>query len=233
MENGQFKFAVIMSCGNPVNAKPTTQPTPQPQPQPQPLPPAFTVQKDVRVTGGSGQFSDQIEAHAGDKLDYQITIKNTGGVDLTNLVVTDLLPDGVSFVDVPLQGSSQVTQNKISQLTGTGITIPTLTKGSQIQIQFSVTVGTKTDACAAPLLNKVRVTTANAGEKEDTASARVCLPAQTPPPPPQQPPAPQVQGAQTLADTGPGQVLGFFSVSSLLGVVAYRLKDFYLSILHR
>lgn len=39
--NGEFKFAIIASCGNPVTATPTQKPTPPaPTPQPKPTPPA-------------------------------------------------------------------------------------------------------------------------------------------------------------------------------------------------
>jgi len=234
MENGQFRFAVIMSCGNPVKGTPTTPPTPPPPPKPptptpptppQPQKPEFELKKQVRVVG-SDEWKDEVTAKPGESLEYRIAIENTGDTDLTNLVITDILPSGVTFADANLQGTSDVASFKISQLTGgEGVKLASLKKGATATIRFTVVVGANTEACAVPLVNKARVKTGNAGEKEAEAKAKVCKEQPVVPPPP------QVQGVTTMPDAGPAGVLGFFSISSVLGYGTYRLKEFFQALL--
>ena len=54
MENGQFKFAILLSCGNPVGgtpvAAPKATPTPAPKPTPTPSKPTPTIAKQATPT---------------------------------------------------------------------------------------------------------------------------------------------------------------------------------------
>lgn len=50
MVDGQFKFAVVKSCGNPVTATPVEQPKPEPKPEPRPEPtPEKPPVKNIKV----------------------------------------------------------------------------------------------------------------------------------------------------------------------------------------
>jgi len=233
MKDDKFQFAVIKACGNPVNAKPVTppkkpapkpqpkpvpkpRPQPQPQPQPQPTPeqPQFEVEKDVRVKGQTAWQLDETTAKPGETVEFRITVKNTGDVDLQNVMLRDTLPAGVSF-----------TNTVDSHLFNEGINLGAIAKGASSETIFEVTAG-QTLACETGLINEARAKPDNATEKKNEARLKICQP--------------QVAAAQTtraeggpteLIRAGAGGALGLFSVSSVLGVALYKLKDFYAAIL--
>lgn len=76
--NGQFKWAIIKACGNPVRALPIPKP-------------GITIRKTV----------NRSVVEVGQPFDYTITIRNTGQVRLTNTVIGDVLPRGIIPVNRP------------------------------------------------------------------------------------------------------------------------------------
>lgn len=86
--NGNFKFAIIKSCGNPVTGKPT----------PPPAKPNFTIGKKVRIAGSDAEFKEDVAVAPGQKVEYVIGVENTGNVELKNMRVRDVLPAGMSYV---------------------------------------------------------------------------------------------------------------------------------------
>lgn len=230
IQDGRFQFAVIMSCGNPVVAFPVVKPSapvPTPPPVTQPLPehPSLSIIKDVR-NAGSTAWQQSIKADPNERIEYRITVTNTGDTDLHNVHIQDSLPDDVSFDDVYLSGSERVNSFLISNLTGSGLVIDSLTKGGSVQIIFAVTIGSQVDACEEPMRNVAFAEADNVPEEQDDALTRVCQP---------QKPAPVVKAtvvktpppAPKLPDTGAAGVLGVFSVTTILGFVTYKFKEFY------
>ncbi|HTE22581.1 MAG TPA: hypothetical protein VK674_06095 [Candidatus Limnocylindria bacterium] len=227
MRGGSFKFAVLLACGNPVTAKPVVKPkpTPTPTPQPEPKQPGLEIKKDVRVAGDT-DWQQEVEADPGAEVEYRITVENTGETDLENLEIQDSLPEGVSFDDVDLEGSDEAGQFQVSDLVGGGIELGSLAKGDEIEIQFTVTVGTEVDACEEPLQNVAFAQADDVPEEEDDALVKVCQPEE-----PEEEETPEVLGVQTppsgkMPETG-AAVAGVFSVTSILGFAAYKLKEFY------
>ena len=68
------------------------------KPQFAPSNPGYEVEKKVRVNGATDGWKKTTEAKPGDTLNYMIEVKNTGDTRLTNVIVKDQLPQGVSFV---------------------------------------------------------------------------------------------------------------------------------------
>lgn len=234
IQNGKFHSAVIMSCGNPVNAfpvekppvpTPTPPPAPAPTPPPPPKQPSLDITKDVRIADKSA-WRQGVTADPDEQLEYRITVTNTGETDLRNVHIQDSLPDDVSFEDAGLDGSKAVGEFRISDLVGKGIDLPSLEKGSSVEIIFAVIIGSQADACEVPMRNVAFAEADDVPEEQDDAVARVCQPeepqpvtkvrAVKPPPP-----------AQKLPDTGAAGALGVFSVASFLGFAVYKLKEFY------
>lgn len=245
MNGSTFHHAVIMSCGNPVNAfpvppppapkppapKPTPKPVPKPAPKPTPTPekkPKFEITKDVRVKGQTQWEPEENSAKPGETIEYRITFKNTGETDLANVVLKDVLPtNSVSFTDAPLQGSTGIDKTISDLVDADGINIGTVAKGGVKELRFEVTIGTSVDACQVPLKNVIKAKADTVTEKENDARTKVCKP-ETPP---------AVAAAKTpeapgkLVETGAAGAVGIFSATSFLGVALYRLKDFYARLL--
>ncbi|MEI6266840.1 MAG: DUF11 domain-containing protein, partial [bacterium] len=58
---------------------------------------AVSITKQVRTAGQTTWLTDSI-ANPGDTLEYQITTKNNGNENLTNVIVWDSLPSGITYV---------------------------------------------------------------------------------------------------------------------------------------
>ncbi|HUP26357.1 MAG TPA: DUF11 domain-containing protein [Candidatus Limnocylindrales bacterium] len=103
MTNGQFVYAIIQVCGNPVKATPVAAPQ-QPQATQHP---SVSISKTVNKAsvGLNEQFT------------YSVTVRNSGDQALTNAVITDTPPAAVQFVP----GASGVTER---QFTTTIVSLP-------------------------------------------------------------------------------------------------------------
>jgi uncharacterized repeat protein (TIGR01451 family) len=230
---GEFVYGVIMSCGNPVQAQHKIKFPPKPKPQPpkpQPQKPQLEIKKDVRVLGDSG-WQQEVAANPGDQLQYLIAVTNTGDVDLKNVRIQDSLPEGVSFQEEQIELLPTATNLSfpLSELVGEGVNIGTIPKGEVREITFVVTIGEEVDACDEKLRNVVHAEADDVPDEEGDALAKVCQPEEEE----EQPP--QVQGRQTppkaMPVTGAAGTIGVFSITSFLGWAAYKLKEFYSTIL--
>jgi uncharacterized repeat protein (TIGR01451 family) len=226
MENDQFKYAVIMSCGNPVKATPAAQPKQ----------PAFEATKEVRAEGQT-TWQQQARAKPGDTVEFRIRVRNTGQVDFTKVMLRDQLPADLELVDGSLRIDQQ-TRTNVQQ----SVDIGALKAGAGREVTFQARV--KSDAVAEgeckSLANVAFVKPDNLAEKQASAVVQVCheakpkpvTPVVSKPTPPAPQPQPQPQPS-ALPDTGPTAIVGIFSVTSILGIALHRLKDFYLSVLSR
>jgi uncharacterized repeat protein (TIGR01451 family) len=223
MDQDQFKYAVIMSCGNPVKATPAEQPKQ----------PAFEVTKDVR-TQGQTAWQQQVKTKPGDTVEFRIRVRNTGQTDFAKVMLRDQLPEGLEFVDGSLRVDQQAQTNAQQS-----VDIGALKTGAEHAVTFQARV--KMDVAegdCGTMTNVAFVKPDNLPEKQDNAVVQVCQETKPKPVTPAvskpTPPTPQLQSQArpaALPDTGPAAVIGIFTVTSILGVALYRLKDFYLSIL--
>lgn len=199
--------------------------------------PDFTIVKDVRIKGQSNWVQD-VQAKPGDTLEYRITVKNTGETDLTNVLVRDRLPAGVTFVNdsIHVNNLQQRDQTQEDGFFGNGFNIGNIARGGSLTVTFAVTVNQNTEACGTNRLrNRSIAKPDNLNEKEDDALTSVCKPNEQPQPAPTPsptPPAPQPTPAY-LPETGAGAIAGIFSVTTMLGSALYKLKEFYLTMLQK
>lgn len=241
---GEFMWGVIMSCGNPLQAHAIKKPAPEKpkpekpkpeEPKPQkPKNPGLGIEKDVRAASDDEWEPNETEADPGETVEYRITVENTGETDLEDVHIQDSLPSGLDFdEDQVLQGSTEINDQTLGDLIGDGITISSLREGESLEIIFNVTVKDETDACEEPLNNIAFAKADDVPEKDDDADVTVCQPDEEPP---AEEPEPQVQGEQTppsgkLPSTGAAGAVGIFSATSFLGFAAYKLKEFFLTIM--
>ena len=133
--------------------------------------PNFTFKKEVKVTGTAG-WNKTVSAKKGDKVDYLLQYANTGTTEQKSVVMKDVLPKGLSYVN----GSSKLTNAKNpsgakigDEIGAAGMNIGGYTAGSNAYLQFTATVDT--DECTT-LNNTAAVETVN-GNLKDTASVVV------------------------------------------------------------
>ena len=104
----------------------------------------FTVNKDVRKDGDS-KFVESVNAKPGDTLNYRITYKNTGNVQANNVILKDMLPEGVSFVpgSVKIMNANNLSGAFVKDgdnLFSSGINIGSYTAGSNALVIFDAKV---------------------------------------------------------------------------------------------
>lgn len=135
MEAGQFKFAVIMSCGNPVKA------TPKLPEQPPVTPPNVSINKEVRARGQT-EWRKTVRLENDRSAEFRITVKNTGKVAINKYVVGDKLPGGMTIEAGSLSVNGK--SNNTNGFSGSGITFDqALHPGAEITITFRTMVSTQ------------------------------------------------------------------------------------------
>lgn len=133
----------------------------------------FTVEKQVRLAGTT-EWKKNIEAKAGDTVEYQIQYKNTGTTEQKNVVVKDTLPKGITYIpgSTYLKNANNPTPKQVSDNlhASTGINIGNYTPGSNAYIKFSAKVDSESKLeCGINKLRNVAKVETNNGSKEDDA----------------------------------------------------------------
>jgi len=94
-------------------------------------------------------------ANPGERITYTISVSNGGLVDITNALISDTLPDGLTFIGpVNLEGTSGITDSP--PILASGLTI---TAGTRITLTFPVTVNTGQDD-GTIIINTAAITSA-------------------------------------------------------------------------
>ncbi len=133
----------------------------------------FTLDKKVRL--GNNEFTENITAKAGDKVEYRIQFKNTGNVTLNNVVIRDILPSNETYV----AGSTNLDGKKLADgvISTNGINIGSVEAGKTVNLYFFVTMnGDLADICEdVELTNTAKAKYNNDAktEKSDTAVVSV------------------------------------------------------------
>lgn len=128
----------------------------------------LSVQKLVSNTTAGTGFTDQVSANKGEKLKYQIKVKNTGNVVAKDVQVTDNGASGITIdsTSVNISGASQLFQGIIP---GT-ILLGDLQPGQEVVITYTATA---TSNNCATVNNTATVVATNATTVSDTASVNI------------------------------------------------------------
>lgn len=133
----------------------------------------FEVQKTVRVNGATDKsFKESVAVEAGDKVDYQMYFKNTGGTQLKDVVLKDQLPAGVSYVPDSTYLSTSDGVSKVGDgITSNGLNIGGFLPGGDAYVKFTAKVNENVTLTCGPNTLKNTVTAITAvGSKSDTAN---------------------------------------------------------------
>lgn len=143
----------------------------------------FDLQKTVRINGATDKtFKESVNAKAGDKVDYQIYFKNTGGTQLKDVVIKDTLPKGVSYVPGSTYlHNSYGTVQQVDGITTNGLNIGGYMPAGDAYVKFTASVDAdgKNLICGPNTLQNVATAINTAGTKQDTANVvvnKTCVP---------------------------------------------------------
>ena len=139
--------------------------------------PNLEISKEVKILG-TDTWSEQVEAKAGDTVRYRIHFVNTGNTTMQNVVIRDILPTGLNYVN----GTTQIfntahpkgvtLSDKI--VTDSGINIGDYAAQGGAWIYFNATVDKSvSEKCNNSLLRNVVQANGGSGTKEDTADVLV------------------------------------------------------------
>lgn len=150
--------------------------------------PNFSVDKQVSLDG-SNQFTESVEAEAGDTVNFRIHYKNTGTMTQTNVSIRDDLPEDMTLVE----GSAKYFNSKTNgawktiedadAITTSGVDFGAFAANAGMYVTLKATVADEADLeCGTnTLTNRAVVTTPN-GTKNDTAQVTVTKECEEPEP---------------------------------------------------
>ena len=180
-----------------------------------------TVTNDCEYGYDLVKTVDKPNAQVGDTLTYTLTFKNTGRLDVTNVVIKDALPQGVALAgDIKTQPETKVS----GDITGDGLVIDKVKAGEEVQIILTAKITATNDdlQCGDNELTNTASATTNEDQTENnndnnsatTVVTRECTPVVPPETPdePENPETPetpeQPQTPTVIAQTGVADVLG-------------------------
>ena len=105
--------------------------------------PNFTINKMVQNKGGDS-WAESVKGTAGNQVRYRIQFKNTGDVELKNVVIRDVLPKGVSYVkgSTVLYNAANTNGKTMNDdiVSDKGLNIGNYAKGTEATIYFYATI---------------------------------------------------------------------------------------------
>jgi uncharacterized repeat protein (TIGR01451 family)/LPXTG-motif cell wall-anchored protein len=137
----------------------------------------FSVDKTVRLSDATDKtFKESVAAKPGDKVDYQVHFKNTGGTQLNQVVIKDTLPAGITYVkDSTYVAKSTGIQKVADGVTGGGLIIGDFLPNGDGYVKFTAQVASNSylPVCGPNTLKNIAKATTTAGVKEDGADVVV------------------------------------------------------------
>ena len=198
-----------------------------------------TIDKSVSKDGA--EFGESVNLAPGEEATYQLAITNTGDVALTNAVIKDVLPEGLTLVpsSVQLRANDSTTWGQLTDdIFANGYNLGTIGTGNTVYIQYRVTAGADFDCNGQELTNDATLTydsdQAEGETKHDSVTITVkktdCEESEVPLDTCETNPSmkgcqektcatnPEMEGCQELPTTGPLEiVLAVIIVAGILG----------------
>ena len=181
--------------------------------------PSFDVQKTVRVNGIDDKtFKENVTVQPGGKVDFQIYFNNNGGTQLTNVVASDVLPNGMTYVDGSSLLYDSLGKHTLSDvITTSGVNIGGYIPGGDAYVRFTAKIADNKDlaVCGENILTNTGKITTSIGTKQDTATVTVTKTCTTPPVTPPE-----------LPHTGPTEdILSILGLGAMVASIGYYLAS--------
>lgn len=231
MYNGQFQYAIVVSCGNPVLASLRA------------VPPHITISKEVRnVTQDPNgtTFTETVNAKPGDIVRFRIRTYNNAAVTAQLVHIGDTLPNYLTIESGSAQTTTQQLSGNAWQAVTTSISdneaihgrnIGSLMPNQDAYMIFNARVKSEVPAGCHNLINTGFADSDHTNPITDTANVNVCVQGPPPPPPPPTPPTPVTPSTTTVASvsttptalptSGPVEAAGGVMGTAGLGYAGY------------
>ena len=195
---------------------------------------AAKVQKKVRIKG-TKDWAESVNAKVGDEVEYQIEYQNLLAETVNDVMIRDVLPTNVEYVNDSTILFNTNHKNGIKMventLTTTGINIGSYNAKGNAYVRFTGKVVDKTMACGSNQLVNWASATVNASTVKDAVykdDASVMVDKQCDNPTPTPTPTPDNPGEtpSTIVNTGAGTIVtGAIGAGSVVTTLGYYLAS--------
>jgi len=139
--------------------------------------PVFTLQKQVRIKGDT-EWKENVNAKAGDIVEFQLTYRNTGNTNQMNVTISDKLPAGLTYISGSTKIRDGIRPNGASLpdgIIGSGLVLGNYAPAAAAYVLFEAKVSPKTSdlVCGDNKINNIGKVTVGTDSKEDDASVTV------------------------------------------------------------
>ena len=186
----------------------------------------FTINKQVNNNSNLNSWTDSQPVNPGDTVNFQVTYTNNSYTQQNNIIVSDLLANGLTYVPNSTTVTSTYNQSNVPIGEGinssNGVNIGSYTPNTTVYIRYSAKVATNDNLpnCGSNTITSTAQIKINGTSAQDTADVTVTRTCTTPTPAAPVTPAPTVI-YQTVTPTGKLPVTGpVEDITSFLGLGA-------------
>lgn len=165
MPNGQFQYAIIKACGNPVLVPPLHV-----------MPTKIKIKKEVTNLTSDREWRKSNTAVPGNALGYRLLVENISNVSVREIVIKDILPAHLDIIPNTGKLNYGGIESNISDasITGGG-RLGVMPPGQKVAVTFAVRVRDDFPAGCTNLINTGSAKGGNTDRVQDTANTLVCL----------------------------------------------------------
>lgn len=196
---------------------------------------ASKLSKTVRIKG-TKTWSESVDAKVGDEVEYQIEYVNLLSDTVNNVMIRDILPTNVEYVNdstylynANYQSGVLLSDNTV---TTSGINIGSYSAKGNAYVRFTGKVVDKTLACGSNQLVNWASSTVNGAVTKDDASVMVdkndesCKEKPVDPTPTKDTPVQPTETPTTIVETGPGTIVtGAIGAGSVVTTLGYYIAS--------
>ena len=193
----------------------------------------YIVEKQVRKVGAT-EWQESVDAEVGERVEYRIHYKNMSSDSTTNVMVRDVLPENMKYIEgttVLYNASNPKGIARDDTITTTGVNIGGYAVKGDGYVMFTAEVVDDSLTCGANTLTNWGQVGVGDDLLEDSALVNVnkaCSPepTPTPTPTPEPTPAPKEEIPTEIVSTGAGEIItGAMGAGSMVTALGYYIAS--------